>query len=220
MSAVQYVGPNPEGRDFVVGDIHGCFDQLRSSLAAVSFDESKDRLFSVGDLVDRGLQSEESLAWLKKPWFYAVRGNHEQMAISHMSGRGGSHDMYIYNGGAWFLALTEAEQLEYIAHFRTLPVVIQLHTMTGRKIGLVHADPVFEDWNELLARIDDDRVVEAAMWSRRKITMKDPTVIENVDLIYCGHTPLKDAEILGNVHYIDTGAVFSDGKMTLLEIEQ
>ncbi len=43
---------NEIGRDFAVGDIHGCFEHLSRSLKAIDFDEGVDRLFSVGDLVD------------------------------------------------------------------------------------------------------------------------------------------------------------------------
>jgi serine/threonine protein phosphatase 1 len=52
---------NEKGRDFVVGDIHGCFDLLSNNLKEIGFDESVDRLFSVGDLVDRGKQSEDCI---------------------------------------------------------------------------------------------------------------------------------------------------------------
>ena len=45
---------NVGGRDFAVGDIHGCFSHLSRSLEAIGFDAAVDRLFSVGDLVDRG----------------------------------------------------------------------------------------------------------------------------------------------------------------------
>jgi len=48
---------NAVGRDFAVGDIHGCFSHLRRSLEAIGFDASVDRLFSVGDLIDRGPES-------------------------------------------------------------------------------------------------------------------------------------------------------------------
>lgn len=83
---VKHVPRNEIGRDFVVGDIHGCFDALRYAMFGVVFDESKDRLFSVGDLVDRGNQSEESIDWIAQPWFHAVRGNHEEMAIGWSHG--------------------------------------------------------------------------------------------------------------------------------------
>ena len=72
---------NAAGRDFVVGDIHGMFPALRELLARAGFDEECDRLFSVGDLIDRGPRSREALEWLAQPWFHAVRGNHEQLLL-------------------------------------------------------------------------------------------------------------------------------------------
>jgi len=48
---------NNEGRDFVIGDLHGCYDELKDKLLDVNFNEEVDRVFSVGDLVDRGPES-------------------------------------------------------------------------------------------------------------------------------------------------------------------
>lgn len=48
---------NTRGRDFVVGDIHGAFDKVEAAMAKVGFDVERDRLLSVGDLVDRGAES-------------------------------------------------------------------------------------------------------------------------------------------------------------------
>ena len=45
---------NTEGRDFVIGDLHGCYDEFLAVLADISFDTKIDRMFSVGDLIDRG----------------------------------------------------------------------------------------------------------------------------------------------------------------------
>ena len=90
---------NDAGRDFVVGDLHGCFARLQEDLGKLNFDPEKDRLFSVGDLVDRGPDSEQALGWLDKPRFHAVRGNHEQMAIDHCAGNSDPR-IYAANGGA------------------------------------------------------------------------------------------------------------------------
>lgn len=66
------------GRDWVVGDVHGCFETLRRALLAIDFEYGGDRLFSVGDLIDRGPNSIEALAWLEGGRFAAaVMGNHE-----------------------------------------------------------------------------------------------------------------------------------------------
>ena len=55
---------NERGRDFVVGDIHGMFSALENFLEELSFDPGRDRLFSVGDLIDRGPESDPVLQWL------------------------------------------------------------------------------------------------------------------------------------------------------------
>ncbi|MBP5144082.1 metallophosphoesterase, partial [Pseudomonas chlororaphis] len=74
MNKIQRFEINTAGRDFAVGDIHGHFTKLQAALDAVQFDPTVDRLFSVGDLVDRGPESADVDTWLAKPWFHAVRG--------------------------------------------------------------------------------------------------------------------------------------------------
>lgn len=70
---------NTKGRDFAVGDIHGCFSKLDAALRKVRFSPAHDRLFAVGDLVDRGPESALVLEWLVQPWFHSVCGNHDLM---------------------------------------------------------------------------------------------------------------------------------------------
>lgn len=76
---VQRFHLNATGRDFAVGDIHGHFGRLDAALAAAKFSPDHDRLFAVGDLVDRGPESADVLAWLERPWFHAICGNHDLM---------------------------------------------------------------------------------------------------------------------------------------------
>jgi len=70
--------------DYVVGDIQGCFDSLISLLDQVNFNPKTDTLYCVGDLVNRGPKSLETLRFLKslgnsvKP----VLGNHDLHLIS------------------------------------------------------------------------------------------------------------------------------------------
>jgi len=65
---------NPLGRDLAVGDIHGYFSQLEQALDQAGFDPVRDRLFSVGDLTDRGPDCPQALEWLARPWFHPVCG--------------------------------------------------------------------------------------------------------------------------------------------------
>lgn len=220
---IQKFSKNSVGRDFAVGDLHGCFDALRQALANVSFDEATDRLFSVGDLVDRGAQSEESIDWIAKPWFHAVRGNHEQMAISIAAGK---HDRmnYLRNGGQWFLNLSQRRQQLYAAVFDALPYMIEVETDAGR-VGIVHAEVLTNSWDVFVAHAENPpssnpfyNFKERILWGRERIRNKDTRMVEGLHALYVGHTPVPEPVVLGNTHYIDTGAVF--GKyLTLVEIQ-
>ena len=68
---------NGGGRDFVVGDLHGHRRLFEFELEHLGFDPACDRVFSVGDLVDRGPHALETLRLIEEPWFHAVLGNHE-----------------------------------------------------------------------------------------------------------------------------------------------
>jgi serine/threonine protein phosphatase 1 len=78
---VKHLPPNRRGRDFIVGDLHGCFDELYTLLEKARFDVAKDRLFAVGDLGDRGPSSWECFQLLNEPWFYSVMGNHDEVLM-------------------------------------------------------------------------------------------------------------------------------------------
>lgn len=206
---------NEVGRDFIVGDIHGCFTALRAPLASVNFDGEKDRLFSVGDLVDRGAESHEAVDWLMKPWFFAIRANHEQMAIDHVAGMSVEH-MYRQNGGAWFLALPERAQADIARVFAELPFLIEIDVGENGLVGIVHADPVFHSWDVLKERIGEERVQEAAIWGRTRITGGKDTEVQGISAVVCGHTIIDAPRSLGNVIYIDTGAIAGNA-LTMLE---
>ncbi|MGC9207998.1 MULTISPECIES: metallophosphoesterase [Acidithiobacillus] len=76
---------NLQGRDFIVGDLHGHPDVLYRLMDQVGFDVDTDRLFSVGDLVDRGPNSAAALDLLDAPWFYPVLGNHDAMLLATLN---------------------------------------------------------------------------------------------------------------------------------------
>lgn len=198
---------NPNGRDLIVGDIHGCFDKLSKALVAIDFSPIKDRLFSVGDMVDRGPESEASLEWLAQPWFKAVRGNHEMMTIDYHHGRIPA-GMLAVNGGAWLIAKTPAERLPFVDAFESLPLAIELETENGL-VAIVHADCPSPDWSMFRARIEmggqvADAAAQAAVWSRGRIDSMSFDGVKGVLAVVVGHTPMESMTSLDNVIYIDT----------------
>ncbi|MFI5347390.1 MAG: metallophosphoesterase [Elusimicrobiota bacterium] len=65
------------GRTIVIGDVHGCLDELKDLLRAVAV-KPEDRLISVGDLICKGPDSLGVVDWaMKTPNVECVLGNHE-----------------------------------------------------------------------------------------------------------------------------------------------
>jgi serine/threonine protein phosphatase 1 len=214
---------NPSGRDFAVGDVHGAFTGLQAALDSIGFDSQSDRLFSVGDLVDRGPQSERVLDWLDRPWFHAVCGNHDFMAWRSALGWPLRSIDHASHGGAWLADLPREERIRIGTRLAQLPVAIEVQT-SGGPVGLVHADLPSDDWLDL-AKIDwqalDKLDSEAAqcLWSVDRYAARDRAGVKNIRAVVHGHKTIPQAEALGNVHFIDTGGWHPGGRFTFIELE-
>jgi len=100
------------GRDLIIGDVHGGAAAFKAVLGML---RPNDRLFLVGDLVDRGEDSAAIIRLILEknfdktpPIVYAVKGNHEEMfldAMAHLkSPTKYSHLLFfdfLRNGGEW-----------------------------------------------------------------------------------------------------------------------
>lgn len=213
MQVMKKFKKNESGRDFVVGDLHGMYTLLMSQLDDIGFDKERDRLFCCGDLIDRGEESFECMMLMYEPWFHSVRGNHEQMMIDiyvHQQPDGGT---WHYNGGMWELNYDQSEIRMYAHEIdHLLPYQIEI----DGQIGIVHAD-VGNVWRELS---DNDLV--ACLWNRSRINKIGvyKEYVTGIDKVYVGHTPTVGGKVvLGNVHYMDSGAVFTGGELRIEEIE-
>ena len=204
------------GRDFVLGDIHGAYDMVLQGMRQVRFDKKVDRIFSVGDLIDRGAGSHRALEFLAQPYVYAVRGNHDDdfstLSLDDMKVLGAMN----WNGLKWVLDVTDEKLLAIKEKFMTLPIAIEVATSRG-SVGLVHGEvPAGMSWQSFTQALQrgDEKVIESALTGRDRLQSKDATGVAGIGRVFVGHTvqwtgPTK----LANVVAIDTGAVFRELKI-------
>ncbi|ROO29808.1 metallophosphoesterase [Salinisphaera japonica] len=226
---VQHHGCNHDGRDFIVGDIHGYLRQLEGLLAHVGFDRSRDRLFSVGDLIDRGPDSAAALQLVDAPWCFAVRGNHEQMMLdAHAANAPANAEaLWLSNGGAWSRQLDTQALTAHRQRAASLPLAMTITIETGARVGLVHADIGMADWADFVTRLGEAPIKDTALWSRHTLSaLGRPGARRNtslarvtgIDVIFHGHTPLAAPLAVANRRWLDTGVFTADGALTLAEL--
>ncbi|UXY16584.1 symmetrical bis(5'-nucleosyl)-tetraphosphatase [Chitiniphilus purpureus] len=75
---------------YAIGDLQGCWEELKRLLDAVAFDSAADQLYLVGDLVNRGPGSLEVLRWAHRhpDSVFAVLGNHDLHLLACYAGHG------------------------------------------------------------------------------------------------------------------------------------
>lgn len=213
MSVFQHFERNTVGRDFVFGDVHGCLETFQALLEKIHFDESKDRAFMEGDLVDRGPHSLDMLLMTRLPWFHAQRGNHEEFICQYMDGKPSAIGRcHIENGGEWFYNLPEEGKIAALELVRALPFCMSIDTAFGT-VGMSHAG-VLDDWNThvdswmnhaSLSKNKLEKLYHRTLWSRSRIKNNVTTPVTGVPLVMVGHSPVPEVCALGNVLYIDTG---------------
>jgi len=215
---IKHFNQNPYGRDFVVGDIHGMFKHLMFVLKSIDFDFKKDRLFSVGDLCDRGPDSKDVLEWLDYPWFFPVMGNHEEILLLYEAGVYNDKDL-VNVGAAWWLNYPDKLKKEVIKKYKELPIAQDVETSSGL-VGIIHAECPHADWNklsEIFSGMYASRMISKALWSTMSPLNDD--IIQSVKGVVVGHMTQSHYMVRGNVHLIDTGAVYPQGHFTILNLD-
>lgn len=216
-----------KGRIFFVTDLHGHYDLLHEELRRAAFNSETDLLFSGGDWTDRGPDSQYVLDYLTEPWIHSVRGNHEQMFIDGFEAHWHPSDRNVRclksHGGDWIWnSLDDLQKILIHDVFKDLPIAMELLLPRGRKVGIIHAEVPYNDWNkfkEIEANELEYHGQAVAQWERTWYSRGYKGQVQGVDFVLCGHTPTDTGEVEqhGNMVFADGGSFFRK-KVNLIEL--
>ncbi len=208
-------------RTFIIGDTHGCALTMQHLIFKVIGLRHTDRLYFVGDLIDRGPRSKEVLETIIRLQaagyeVNSVRGNHEEMLLNACRNR---YDflLWVENGGQFTLKSFGVEDAcevpaRYLQLMSGFPYYIMLEEFIICHAGV--------NYNAKEPLSD----TEAMLWSRDLVVMPDRLGGRR---LICGHTvhtlPEITTSLTSNRIYLDGGCVFNDrnglGNLVALEIE-
>jgi len=116
---------------YAIGDVQGCFASLKGLLEQIAFDSQRDRLWFVGDLVNRGPDSLATLRFVKSlgDGAVCVLGNHDLHLIAVAAGHGELREQDTLHA-----TLDAPDAAELIDWLRTRPL---MHAENG--YAMVHA---------------------------------------------------------------------------------
>jgi bis(5'-nucleosyl)-tetraphosphatase (symmetrical) len=146
----------------VVGDVHGCVRELERLLAMAGFDPARDELWSIGDLINRGPHSLETLRLWRDVGGRAVLGNHDAYALRVRSGATSRRPDTL---DALF---ADPELDEHLARLRASPALALLPGERDvREAWLVHAGvhPAWRDLPAVATRLESSPHDEAWLTS-------------------------------------------------------
>jgi serine/threonine protein phosphatase 1 len=210
-------------RSYVIGDIHGCLDELRCLIEGLPL-ESGDRLVFLGDYIDRGPDSKGVVTYVLELQkrndleLVFLKGNHEDMFMAYLGLPGEHGDMFLYNGGAATLnsyginsknaSLDEINDQIPRRHFEFFENLKAYFVM--EPFLCVHAGiHPFKRW--------EDQTETELLWIRNEFIYNSHGLPYTV---LFGHTP--QPSVLFDLPYkvgLDTGLVFGN-RLSCLEVTE
>ncbi|MFY9261052.1 MAG: symmetrical bis(5'-nucleosyl)-tetraphosphatase [Gallionella sp.] len=165
---------------YVIGDIQGCYTELQSLLGAIAFDATRDRLWFVGDLVNRGPQSLAVLRLVKSLGESAITvlGNHDLHLLAVAAGVAKLH-----HGDTLDEILNAPDREELLTWLRHRP----LFHVSGQ-FAMVHAG-LLPDWT----------IAQAAQLAREvEMTLRRDDYVSFLQKMYGNQPNAWDATLSGH----------------------
>ena len=186
-------------RTIVVGDIHGCYDELMELVEKVDLGKD-DRVVSVGDLITKGPKSREVLElFMTDARFTTVIGNHDLALRRKWNGE----EIELKAAQKEAHKALRGEKDAYAAFFNRLPFTIDLDTHL-----VVHAG--LRPNVELYSQTTDDMVLIRTLGPDRESDEGTPWyhVYFGEKIVLFGHWPAPEPRRGKQAIGLDTGCVY------------
>ncbi|MBS1155704.1 MAG: hypothetical protein H6R07_1628 [Proteobacteria bacterium] len=131
---------------YVIGDVQGCFAELQALLEKIGYSAELDRLYLVGDLVNRGPASLDVLRW-------AYRERH------HVSTVLGNHDLHLLACGTGTAKPKRGDTLDAVLQADDAPVL--LNWLRSQPLLIVLEDALIVHAG-ILPAWDEDTAIQLA----------------------------------------------------------
>ena len=107
-------------RKIFIGDIHGCYTELKKLLKKLDYNSKQDRLISLGDLINKGPASAKVLDFFMSNDLEVVKGNHEDWLYRALTGQ-----CKLYEEAKTILSDSAYSKKEIISWLESLPAYIK-----------------------------------------------------------------------------------------------
>ena len=186
-------------RTIVIGDIHGCYDELLELMDKVALG-SDDRVISVGDLIVKGEKNREVLGlFISDNRFSAVLGNHDRALRRYWGGE----QVSLKESQKVCLAELEEDQPRYAGYLAALPLMIDLgsHLVVhaGVRPNVALSAQTVEDLTELRTLGPDRTSREGLPWYE---------IYNGEKVVLFGHWPAPQPRRGRRAIGLDTGCVY------------
>jgi predicted phosphodiesterase len=199
------------GRSIVIGDVHGCADELDALLKECGA-ESGDDVVLVGDLIAKGPASRDVLARVRDEGFRSVRGNHDAHVLRWKDAK--DQGVEPLRLSPTHSELAESFTAEDWAVLRALPMYLRVpeHEVIVVHAGLVPQVPLEQQEPALLMNLrsirpdgtgskkPNDGVLWATLWL-------------GPELVLFGHHASAGLQVHSHAIGLDTGCVYG-GKLS------
>jgi len=186
-------------RTIIIGDIHGCFEELIDLLSLVKL-QADDLVVAVGDLITKGPKNREVLdLFIDDGRFSSVIGNHDRKLRQRMRGE----PVRLTKEHRQTLVELEPDRERYSNYLRSLPYVIDLDSHLVVHAGIRPGVPLD---GQMASDLTEIRTMGADPSRRRGVPWYD--VYRGPKTILFGHWPAKEPRRTAHAIGLDTGCVY------------